>query len=154
MTAVQAQPDARAGKYDTLKLENQLCFPLYAASHSIIRQYRPYLDELGLTYTQYIAMMVFWEEKKISVKELGRKLFLDSGTLTPVLKCLEAKGYVTRSRSRDDERVLLVEITPRGEALRDAALSVPRNMACCLPLSPDEALTLYTLLYKVLGAAS
>ncbi len=150
MTAVQARPDG-AGKYDALKLENQLCFPLYAASRWVVRQYRSCLDELGLTYTQYIAMMVFWEEKKINVKELGRRLFLDSGTLTPVLKSLEAKGYVTRSRSRDDERVLLVEITPRGEALRDAALAVPQAMSRCVRLDPDEALTLYRLLYKILG---
>ena len=86
-------------EYEGLKLKNQLCFPLYAASREVIKQYRPYLDAINLTYTQYIAMMVFWEEKKISVKELGKKLFLDSGTLTPVLKSLEAKGYISRSRS-------------------------------------------------------
>ena len=101
--------------YDTLKLENQLCFPLYAASREIIKKYRPYLDELGLTYTQYIAMMVFWEQKKITVKELGEKLYLDSGTLTPMLKNLEAKGFVRRYRDKDDERVLNVEITQEGE---------------------------------------
>ena len=104
--------------YETLKLQNQLCFPLYAASREVIKQYRPHLDALDLTYTQYIAMMVFWEEQKLSVKELGKKLFLDSGTLTPVLKSLEAKGYVVRSRSKADERVLEVEITESGKALR------------------------------------
>ena len=103
--------------YDVLKLENQLCFPLYAASREVIKQYRPFLEALDLTYTQYIAMMVFWEEKKISVKELGKKLFLDSGTLTPVLKSLEAKGFLKRYRSEEDERVLLVEITAAGESI-------------------------------------
>ncbi len=84
-------------EYESLELKNQICFPLYAASREVIKQYRPYLDALNLTYTQYIAMMVFWEEKKISVKDLGKKLFLDSGTLTPVLKSLEVKGYISRS---------------------------------------------------------
>ena len=97
-----------------LKLENQLCFPLYAASREIIKKYRPHLEKLDLTYTQYITMMVFWEQKKINVKDLGKKLFLDSGTLTPVLKSLEAKGYVFRSRSKDDERFLMVEITKKA----------------------------------------
>jgi len=138
-------------KYDALKLENQICFPLYAASREVIKQYRPYLDVLGLTYTQYIAMMVFWEEKCLSVKELGQKLFLDSGTLTPVLKSLEAKGYVSRSRSAKDERVLVVEITPAGEALKEQAVSVPKSVAGCVKLSADEAVQLYQLLYKVLA---
>ena len=139
-------------KYDVLKLENQLCFPLYAASREIIKQYRPYLDELDLTYTQYIAMMVFWEEKKLSVKELGKKLFLDSGTLTPVLKSLESKGYVIRSRSKEDERVLDVEITEKGEALKEQAVTIPQSVAGCVKLDGEEAVQLYQLLYKVLGA--
>lgn len=139
-------------KYDALKLENQLCFPLYAASREVIKQYRPYLDELDLTYTQYIAMMVFWENKKLSVKELGKKLFLDSGTLTPVLKSLASKGYVVRSRSKEDERVLEVEITEKGESLKERAVSVPQSVAGCVKLSADEAAQLYQLLYKVLGA--
>lgn len=139
-------------KYDALKLENQLCFPLYAASREVIKQYRPYLDELDLTYTQYIAMMAFWENKKLSVKELGEKLFLDSGTLTPVLKSLEAKGYVLRSRSKADARVLEVELTEKGEALKERAVSVPQSVAGCVKLNPDEATRLYQLLYKVLEA--
>ena len=139
-------------EYDTLKLENQLCFPLYAASREIIKQYRPFLDELDLTYTQYIAMMVFWAEKKISVKELGRKLYLDSGTLTPVLKSLEGKGFISRYRCAEDERVLLAEITEKGEALRDEALAVPAQIAQCVKLEPEEAAQLYCLLYKVLAA--
>ena len=138
-------------KYEALKLENQLCFPLYATSREIIKQYRPYLDVLDLTYTQYIAMMVFWEEKKLSVKELGKKLFLDSGTLTPVLKSLESKGYVIRSRSKEDERVLDVEITEKGEALKEQAVSIPQSVAGCVKLDKEEAVQLYQLLYKVLG---
>ena len=96
--------------YEGLKLSNQLCFPLYAASREVIRKYRPYLDPLGLTYTQYIVMMVLWEEEQISVKELGRRLYLDSGTLTPVLKSLEDKGFVDRARSKEDERVLIARL--------------------------------------------
>lgn len=138
--------------YDILKLENQLCFPLYACSKEIIRQYRPYLTELDLTYTQYIAMMVFWEEKKINVKELGKKLYLDSGTLTPVLKSLESKDYVHRYRSTEDERVLLVEITQKGEALRKKALSVPKKTANCVKLNSQESIQLYQLLYKILDS--
>ncbi len=137
-------------KYDGLKLENQLCFPLYAASREVIKKYRPYLDALDLTYTQYITMMVFWEEKKISVKELGKKLYLDSGTLTPVLKSLEAKGFVKRYRSTEDERVLIVEITNKGEALRDKAVSVPAEVSKYIRLEQGEAIKLYELLYKVL----
>lgn len=138
-------------KYDALKLQNQICFPLYAASREVIKQYKPYLDALDLTYTQYIAMMVFWEEKKLNVKELGKKLFLDSGTLTPVLKSLEGKGYVLRSRSKEDERVLEVEITPKGEELKEQAVSIPASIAGCVKLNADEAMQLYQLLYKVLG---
>lgn len=138
------------GQYDNLKLENQLCFPLYAASREVIRHYHPYLSELGLTYTQYIAMMVLWEEKRISVKELGKKLYLDSGTLTPVLKSLEEKGYVDRRRSSEDERVLIVETSEAGEALREQAASVPKKIAGCVNLSSEEAAQLYQLLYKIL----
>jgi len=138
--------------YDALRLENQICFPLYAASRELIKKYRPYLEALDLTYTQYIAMMVFWSESKLSVKELGKKLFLDSGTLTPVLKSLEAKGYVVRSRSKDDERVLEVEITEKGEMLKEQAVSVPRSVADCVRLDAQEAMQLYSLLYKVLGS--
>ena len=137
-------------KYDGLKLENQLCFPLYVCAKEVIRRYRPYLDALDLTYTQYIAMMVFWQEKKLHVKALGEKLYLDSGTLTPVLKSLEAKGFVRRYRSAEDERILLVEITEEGEALRDKAVSVPEKVAGCLCLESEEAATLYRLLYKMM----
>ena len=137
--------------YDVLKLENQLCFPLYAASREVIKMYRPYLEPRGLTYTQYITMMVFWESGKISVKELGKRLFLDSGTLTPVLKSLEAKGLVRRYRSADDERVLNVEITDAGTALKERAMSVPTALTSFINLDADDAVKLYELLYKVLG---
>ncbi|MBQ9802364.1 MAG: MarR family transcriptional regulator [Clostridia bacterium] len=138
--------------YDALKLENQLCFPLYAASREVIKKYRPLLETLDLTYTQYITMMVFWVEQKINVKELGRRLFLDSGTLTPVLKSLEAKGLVRRYRSAADERVLTVEITEQGTALRERALTVPAAIAACIPLEPQKAIQLYGLLYEMLDA--
>ena len=141
------------GKYDSLRLKNQLCFPLYAASREIVKRYRPYLDELNLTYTQYITMMVFWEDKLLNVKELGKKLFLDSGTLTPVLKSLETKGYVRRYRSTTDERVLLVEITAAGESLKEEAQSIPQSVLGELPLDADEADQLYRLLYQVLSAS-
>lgn len=139
-------------KYDVLKLEYQLCFPLYAASREVIKQYRPLLEPLGLTYTQYIAMMVMWEKEETNVKEMGELLLLDSGTLTPVLKSLEAKGLVTRERSSEDERVLIVKITESGRALKDEAVKVPAALAGCVKLEPGEAAELYRLLYKILGA--
>lgn len=138
-------------KYESLKLDNQLCFPLYAASREVVKRYRPFLEPLDLTYTQYIVMMVFWERKKCSVKELGECLYLDSGTLTPVLKSLEAKGFVHRYRSTEDERVLLVEVTEEGMRLRDRAADVPEQMGACLRLSGDEARQLYALLYRLLA---
>ena len=137
--------------YEMLSLKNQLCFPLYACSREIIKQYRPHLEALDLTYTQYITMMVIWEERCLNVKELGTRLYLDSGTLTPVLKSLETKGFIERRRSKEDERVLLVELTPEGEALRDKALTVPMKMASCVRLTAEEAMTLHRLLYKMLG---
>ena len=137
-------------RYDALKLENQLCFPLYAASREVIKQYHPYLSALDLTYTQYITMMVLWEEKKISVKELGKKLFLDSGTLTPVLKALSQKGFIERHRNTEDERLVIVEITAAGDALKEQAKDVPQKIAGCVKLDTNEAVQLYTLLYKML----
>ena len=137
-------------KYDGLKLENQLCFPRYAASRELVKRYRPYLEPMGLTYTQYIAMMVFWEQRICSVKELGEKLYLDSGTLTPVLKNLEAKGFVRRYRSTEDERVLLVEVTEDGLRLRDRAAGVPEQVGACVRLKPEEAGRLHGLVYRLL----
>ena len=140
------------GNYDHLKLENQLCFPLYAASREIIKKYRPFLDEIELTYTQYVAMMVLWEHERCSVKELGERLYLDSGTLSPLLKSLEAKGFITRSRSEEDERTVMVEPTQYGgEVLREKASPVPQAVGSCFDLTPEEAATLYKLLYKILG---
>ena len=135
---------------DPLRLENQLCFPLYACSRQVVKKYHPFLDELDLTYTQYITMMVVWAEKKVSVKTLGERLFLDSGTLTPLLKSLEAKGFVKRYRSSEDERVLIVELTEAGAALKERAAKVPAQIAGCIRLDPQEAQELYRLLYKIL----
>ena len=145
---------AERSGYEGLKLENQLCFPLYACSKEIIKQYKPFLDKIDLTYTQYITMMVLWEDKQIGVKALGEKLYLDSGTLTPLLKKLEAKGLITRHRSKEDERNLIVTITEAGEALRDEAVDIPMDMGKCVDLSPDEAMVLYQLLYSILGKIS
>lgn len=136
--------------HDALKLSNQLCFPLYASAREVVKKYKPYLDEIGLTYTQYIAMMVMWERKTVNVKTLGECLYLDSGTLTPLLKKLEAAGLVTRARSGEDERQLIVTITPKGEALQEQAITIPKRMASCINLSMEEVSTLYTLLYKIL----
>lgn len=141
-------------KYDSLKLENQLCFPLYACSKEVVKQYKPYLDHIDLTYTQYITMMVMWEGKQLTVKELGEYLYLDSGTLTPVLKKLESKGYVLRSRSKDDERNLIVTLTEQGERLKDEAYEIPMKVGQCVKLKPEEAKLLYQLLYKVLNGMS
>ena len=137
--------------YDDLRLDNQLCFPLYALSKEVIKQYRPYLDKINLTYTQYIAMMVIWEKEKINVKELGKKLYLDSGTLTPVLKSLEAKGFVTRYRSQEDERLLMVEITAEGIALKDKALEIPRKMVSKIDISLNDAIVMHRQFYNLLN---
>ncbi len=133
-----------------LKLENQLCFPLYAAAKEVVARYRPFLEEIDLTYTQYIAMMVLWDVKTISVGELGRYLYLDSGTLTPLLKRLESKGFVQRARSGADERLVSITITAAGEALKEQAAQVPMKMAGCIALEQKDAMDLYRLLYKLL----
>jgi len=138
-------------KYACLRLEKQLCFPLYACAREVVKKYKPFLDELGLTYTQYITMMVLWEKKQMNVKELGECLFLDSGTLTPLLKKLETKGWVSRKRAKEDERVLIVTLTRKGEALKEQAAEVPAQMSSCVKLSAEEASQLYSLLYKMLG---
>ncbi|MBQ9482494.1 MAG: MarR family transcriptional regulator [Clostridia bacterium] len=137
--------------YEVLKLENQLCFPLYAAARETVRLYRPFLDELNLTYTQYIALMVLWEEGAVSVKELGDKLYLDSGTLTPLLKSMESKGLVKRARSEKDERRLIVTLTEEGERLKEKAVEVPLKIAGCFDLSEEEAAFLYIILRKMLN---
>ena len=138
--------------YDLLKLDNQLCFPLYACSKEIVRRYTPILDRIGLTYTQYIAMMVLWEERQMGVGELGERLFLDSGTLTPLLKKLESKGLVTRTRSESDERKVLITLTDAGLELREKALMVPSEIGNCITLDPQDAMDLYRILHKMMGS--
>ena len=137
-------------RYDCLKLDNQLCFPLYVSAKEVVRRYKPFLDELDLTYTQYITMMVMWERKSASVKEIGEYLYLDSGTLTPLINKLESKGYIEKHRSDDDARGVVVSITEAGKKLRDKMVKVPEAMGGCVALTEEEAGELYTLLYKIL----
>ena len=138
--------------YDALKLDNQLCFPLYACSREITKLYHPYLTKLDLTYTQYITMMLLWEFDTMTAKELGKRLYLDSGPLTPVLRSLEEKGFVHRRRSSEDERVLIVKLTEKGAELREDALAVPYQVVHCVNFSEEEAIQLQQLLYKLLSA--
>lgn len=137
-------------EYDKLKLESQLCFPLYAAARKVTALYTPFFKELGITYTQYIVFMVLWEKHSISVGELCTMLYLDSGTVTPLIKKLEQQGYVLRERSHEDERVVIVTLTEKGKHLREKALPVPDKVGTCIPLSIEEAASLYSLLYKLL----
>ncbi len=137
--------------YDILKLQNQLCFPLYACAKEVTKRYQPLLNEIDLTYTQYIVMMVMWEQKQINVKHLGEMIFLDSGTLTPLLKKLETKGYITRTRNEQDERSVIISVTQKGIELRKKAKDIPEEIGKCVNLTQDEAMTLYKILYKILG---
>ena len=137
-------------KFDALKLGNQLCFPLYVCSKEIVKRYKPFLDEIGLTYTQYITMMAMWEHEELSVKELGSLLFLDSGTLTPVLKTLEKKGFLSRKRSSADERVLVVTLTEEGLQLKEQAVEVPLKMQGCVSIDEKDAAELYKILHKIM----
>ena len=139
-------------EYKALRLENQLCFPLYACAKEVTRRYKPFLDPLGLTYTKYITMMVMWEKKEVRVKDLGEVLYLDSGTLTPLLKRLEQKGLISRSRYQEDERALCVRITEEGEKLQEEAKEVPVGMRACIPLSDEEMLVMKKLLSRTLDA--
>lgn len=141
-------------KYDVLKIENQLCFPLYACGKEVTRLYKPILDELDLTYTQYVSMMVIWEHKIIRLKDLGDKLYLDSGTLTPLLKKLESKGYISRIIDSNDSRNLMVEVTEKGLELREKALEIPGKIACKIDLDPESAKNFYDTLYKILNSIS
>jgi len=136
--------------YDALKLKNQLCFPLYAASREILRKYTPLLKELNLTYTQYIVMLVMWEHKSLTVGKISKLLYLDTGTLSPLLKSMEEKGLIQRVRDKNDERVVTISITPEGDALQEKALSVPEQMGKCINLTEEEAKLLYGILYKLL----
>lgn len=134
---------------DMLLLDNQLCFPLYAAAKEVVRRYTPFLAPFDLTYTQYIAMMVLWEKKTVSVNELGKQLMLDSGTLTPLLRKLEDKNYLLREKSAKDGRRLIVSLTPEGASLKDKMVVVPQKMGTCVHLSPEETTELKRLLKKV-----
>ena len=138
-------------KYKSLKLENQLCFPLYVCSREIIKKYKPILDKLDLTYTQYITMMVLWEKSICRVNELGKILYLDSGTLTPLLKKLENKGYIERVRDKSDERNLNIVITDKGISLKSKAIVIPNEVKKCINLGDDEIIILYKLLYKLIN---
>lgn len=135
---------------EQLLLKNQLCFPLYACSKEVIGLYKPYLNQVGLTYTQYITLLVLWEKGQCSVKELGEYLYLDSGTLTPLLKKLEAENLIIRARSLKDERSVFVSLTQKGKDMEEQVKDIPKNIACSLGLEPEEATLLYSLLYKVL----
>lgn len=129
-------------KYSSLKLDNQLCFSLYALSREIIKLYKPMLDELNLTYTQYIVMIVLWEEQKASVKHIGNRLHLDSGTLTPLLKKLEAMELIKRYRDKNDDRVVIAELTEKGTSLKEKAIDIPNRVLCNIKLPLEEALEL------------
>ena len=137
-------------KYQKLELKNQLCFPIYLCSKEIIKKYTPLLNEIDLTYTQYIVMMYFWEKEKSNVKDIGKALLLDSSTLTPLLKKLESKGFITRERSTKDERNLDLTITKKGMDLREKALSIPDKVGKCLNLTNEEIEILYKLTYKII----
>lgn len=135
---------------ETMKLENQLCFPLYAAARNVTGLYTPYLKPLGLTYTQYLVFLVLWEEDGLTVGEICEKLMLDSGTLSPLLKKMEAAGYVERKRSQEDDRVVVITLTEKGRALQNEAKDVPQKVAGCIKLPPEKASELYSLLYELL----
>ena len=136
---------------EAMKLDHQLCFPLYAAARNVTGLYTPWLKPLGLTYTQYIVLLALWEQDGVSVTEIGEKLMLDNGTLSPLLKKMEQAGYVARRRCREDDRVVEITLTEAGKALQEKAKDIPRNVAGCIELPPEKALELYTLLYELLG---
>ena len=137
-------------KYAALRLKNQLCFPLYAVSNIITRKYKPLLDKLDLTYTQYIVMMVLWEEKQVNEKLLCETLYLKSNTVAPLLKKLEDKGFIKKEKDKDDERNLVITLTKAGEKLQDKALHVPESIAREFHLTEEESSELYRVLYKIL----
>ena len=137
---------------EAMKLGNQLCFPLYAAARNVTGLYTPWLKPLGLTYTQYIVLLVLWEKDGLSVTEIGKRLMLDNGTLSPLLKKLEQSGYVERQRSREDERVVTITLTEAGRALQERAKEVPLKVGRCIDLPPEQARMLYVLLYELLDS--
>lgn len=137
-------------EFEMLKLENQLCFPLYAASRKITNRYIPFLKPFGITYTQYIVFLVLWEEDEITVGEIGKKLYLDNGTLTPMLKKLEEAGWILRKRSRDDERVVIIKLTDKGNQLKYDLKDIPAKMGECVNISHEDATDLYRILYQII----
>ncbi len=140
----------RPNNKEAMKLENQLCFPLYASARNVTALYTPYLKPLGLSYTQYIVFLVLWERDGLSVSEIGDKLMLDNGTLSPLLKKLEKAGYIERSRCREDDRIVEIRLTKEGRALQEKAKDIPEKVAGCIDLPPEKARQLYTLLYELL----
>ena len=140
-----------AESYPQLMLESQLCFPLYAAARRVVNYYTPYLKPLGLTYTQYIVMMCLWEYGETTVGDLCRRLYLDNGTITPMIKRMEQQGLLTRARSSRDERVVTIQLTEAGWALRDQVKEIPLQVGQCVTLSQEKAFQLYTLLKEVLA---
>ncbi len=137
--------------HEAMKLANQLCFPLYAAARNVAGLYTPWLKPLGLTYTQYLVFLVLWEKDGLSVTEIGEKLMLDNGTLSPLLKKMEQAGLLERQRSHEDERVVVVTLTEEGRALQEKAKDVPIQVAGCIDLPPEKAQMLYALLYELLN---
>ena len=136
--------------HEAMKLANQLCFPLYAAARSVTNLYTPLLKPLGLTYTQYVVFLVLWEKDELSVTEIGEKLMLDNGTLSPLLKKMEKAGYLERRRCREDDRVVEITLTEKGKAMQEKAKDIPGKVAACIDLPPDKAQQLYSLLYEML----
>ena len=137
-------------KYDSLLLKNQLCFPTYAVSNKIIRKYKPFLDKLDLTYTQYIVMLVMWEKSEVNEKELCETLRLNTNTLAPLLKRLKEKGYISINKDKKDKRNLVIKLTSQGILLKEKAVDVPPSIAQEFNLSEEEANFLYKILYKIL----
>ena len=136
--------------HETMKLANQLCFPLYAASRSVVSLYTPLLRPLGLTYTQYIVFLVLWEKDGVTVGDICDRLMLDNGTLSPLLKKMQQAGYIEKKRSEEDDRVVLITLTDEGRALQEKAAEVPGKVAGCIDLPPEKAQMLYALLYELL----
>ena len=135
---------------EVMKLDNQICFPLYAAARYVTGLYTPYLKELGLTYTQYITFLVLWEKDGISVSEIGSRLMLDNGTLSPMLKKMEQAGYIERKRSSDDDRVVIVSLTKKGRDLQERAKEIPMKVGGCIDLPPEKAIQLHGVLHELL----
>ena len=138
-------------KYDSLLLKNQLCFPLYAVANKIVRKYKPLLDELDLTYTQYIVMMVLWEKKEVNEKELCETLKLQSNTITPLIQRLKGKEFINVNKSQDDKRNLVITLTSKGEKLKEKAVDIPASIAVEFNLTEEEVVFLYNILYKILN---